>query len=241
MADTNPSSSPSRRGRGSRAGLTTARIVDAARGLDAETITVKAVADRLGVDRAAVHHHVSDLDTLRELIALDAFVGNLGPVTIPPDADWRQACRLLALSMHDAVLASKGLGVYIRLTSANVALLEPVEDTLRIMIAAGFDDETAASSLAALATLAGAIARERLVAERSSGHPQLPELQHALDEADPTSLTILRRLAHADLVSFNDAQLHTSLDLFLDGMATRLGLIAPLGEAKPSRRLSGTA
>lgn len=227
-----PAPSPARRGRGNRAGLSTARIVEAARGLEAEDITVKAVADRLGVDRSAVHHHVSDLDTLRELIALDSFAANLAPVTIPRNADWREACRTLAHSMHDAVLASKGLGVYIRLSSVNVSLLEPVEQTLRIMVAAGFDDEFAARSLAALSSLAGAVARDRLISERPSGHPQLPELRHALDDANTSSLTILRRLAQADLVEFGDTQLRTSLDLLLDGMAVRLGATPP-GSAGP--------
>src|SRR5262245_12762883 len=113
-----PSARPEipRRGRGARAGLTTARIVEAARGMDAETITVKAVADRLGVDRAAVHHHVNDLRTLRELAALDAFAGNFPPVILAPDTNWRDACRALAMSIYQAVLASEGLGVYVRLT-----------------------------------------------------------------------------------------------------------------------------
>jgi TetR/AcrR family transcriptional regulator, tetracycline repressor protein len=210
-----------RRGRGGRAGLSRARIVEAARGLDADELTVKAVADRLGVDRAAVHHHVSDLDTLRELIALDAFTLRFAPVEIPSGADWREACRLLAVSMYEAVLSSGRLGTYVRFRSIDVALLEPVEQTLRIMMAAGFDDETAARSLAALASLATDIARERLLTDRPVGHPQVPGLLEALEQRGP-ELTVLRRLAEADLVSYNDAQLDTSLELVLDGMAARL-------------------
>lgn len=211
-----------RRGRGTRAGLTAARIVEAARDLDAETITVKAVADRLGVDRAAVHHHVSDVGALRQAVAFEAFTGNFGTLALPPDADWRQACRLLALSMHGAVLAAKGLGVYVRLTAANVALLEPVDRTLRIMTEAGFDDETAARSLAALTSMAGALAREQLIAQQPSGHPQVPELRLALDEAESAHLPALRRFARADLVDFDDTQLQMSIDLLLEGMAARL-------------------
>jgi len=222
MSPNDPQIPSVRRGRGGRAGLTRASIVEAARGLDADNITVKAIADLLGVDRAAVHHHVSDLDTLRELVALDAFSVSFAPLSIPAEADWRDACRLLALSMHDAVVASRGLGAYVRLTSADVVLLQPVEQTLRIMMAAGFDDETAARSLAALAGLAATVARERLLAERPSGHPQVPELQQALDEHRDADFTILRRLARADLVSYNDAQLQASIDLLLDGMAARL-------------------
>lgn len=219
---TQPDPHTNRRTRGSRAGLSRARIIEAARGLEADKTTMKAVADRLGVDRSAIHHHIADLDTLRELMALDAFTASLAPVTIPPHANWRDASRLLALSMHQAVLSSEGLGVYIRFTSSDVALLEPVEQTLRIMEAAGFDDETAARSLATLGSLAAALAREQLIAQRPSGHPQVPELRRALEDSSANQLQVLRRLAQADLVSFNDAQLNTGISLVLDGMAARL-------------------
>ncbi len=219
---TSDSTRNGRRGRGSRAGLTQARIVEAARGLGAESITVQAVADRLGVDRAAVHHHVNDLDTLRELIALDAFTVRFAPITVAPGADWREACRLLAVSMHDAVLASGGLGAYVRLTPSDVAVLEPVEQTLGIMIAAGFDDETAARSLTTLAGIAAATARERVIAGRQTGHPQAPAVRRAIEENGDVELPVLYRLAQADLVAFDDAQLQASIDLVLDGMATRL-------------------
>ncbi|GAA4737134.1 hypothetical protein GCM10023328_17140 [Modestobacter marinus] len=221
MAAPEPKPLPARRGRGNRAGLTAARIVAAARTLEPEKVTVKAVADRLGVDRAAVHHHVSDLNTLRELVALDAFAARLAPVVIPPGADWPDACRLLAVSMYDAVLASEGFGVYVRLTSTDVALLEPVEHTLRIMLAAGFDQEAAARFLATLATLAGATARERLLARRPSGHPQPAELHRALEDRD-AELPLLRRIADAPPLTFDEAQLHAGVDLLLDGMARRL-------------------
>jgi len=226
-----------RRGRGSRAGLTRERILEAARGLDPAAVTVKAVADRLGVDRAAVHHHIADLETLRQLVARDVFTVRLAPVVIPPDADWREACRLLAESMYDAVLASGGFGVHIRLSPADIALLEPVEHTLRIMTAAGFDDETAARSLAALAALAGAIARERQMDERATGHPQLPALRHTLEDDRGDALPILRRIAETELDTFGDTQLRTGIDLLIDGMAARLPPAGAAGEeAHPRRR-----
>ncbi len=210
------------RGRGNRAGLTRTQIIEAARELDPERITVKAVADRLGVDRAAVHHHISDRETLRELVALDAFAAGVGPVVIPPDADWQEACRLLAVSIHDEVLAAEGHGTRIPLSAVHIALLQPVDHTLRIMMDAGFDDETAARGLAALATQAAAMARERLMTRRATGHPHVPQLLHAIENASEPGLDILRRLATADLVSLDDAQLHAGIDLIIDGMSTRL-------------------
>src|ERR1700712_2123542 len=137
MAKPDAPADDKRRKRGSRAGLTPALILEAARQLEPKKLTVKAVADRLGVDRAAVHHHVRDLDTLREMVGIDNFTGRLSPVIIPSNADWREACRILGVSMHDAMLAT-GLGANVQLTMADVAVLEPVEQTLRIMMDAGF-------------------------------------------------------------------------------------------------------
>lgn len=227
MSEADHSREAERRSRGSRAGLSLAGIVEAARGLDQQKITVKAVADRLGVDRAAVHHHVSDLDGLRELVAGDAFALQLTPVSVPPEAGWREACRLLAMSMYEAVLTSKGLGAYVRLNGIDIGQLEPVEETLRIMMQAGFDDETAARSLASLATLASASARERILARRSTGHPQVSEVRKVLDDDSNPELHNLSRLTQANVVSFDFQQLEMSIDLLLNGMAVRLAEITP--------------
>lgn len=223
MQDIDATGPTGRRGRGTRAGLTVEKIAEAARGMDPRNITIKAVADKLGVDRAAVHHHVSDLDGLRELAARDAFSVRLSPVTIPPGTPWREACRLLAHSMHDAVLEAEGLGAYVRLSAADIALLEPVEQALRTMMEAGFDDESAARSLATLATLAAAVAREKILAQRPAGHPQVSEVRRALRHGAESGLQVLTRLTQADIVSFDDRQLDAGIDLLLDGMEARLG------------------
>lgn len=219
-----------RRGRGDRAGLSLSGILEAARELGPQRITVKAVADRLGVDRAAVHHHVSDLHGLRRLVAGDAVSLRLTPLSIPDGLGWREACRLLALSIHEAVIAADGLAAYVHLSDMSIGGLRPVEQTLRIMVAAGFDDESAARCLASLATLSSACARERLLSWTQDGHPHVPAMRRALDEgAGSSALPTLDRLVRADLVSIDDRQLRTSLDLMLDGMEALLTRLTSTG------------
>ena len=219
-----------RRGRGDRAGLTLSGILEAARGLDPQRITVKAVADRLGVDRAAVHHHVSDLHGLRRLVAGDAVSLHLTPLTISDELGWREACRLLAQSIHGAVMATDGLAAYVHLENMGIGQLRPVEQTLRIMVAAGFDDESAARCLASLATLSTACARQRLQSRTQDGHPHVPAMRSALDEgAGSSALPTLDRLVRADLVSHDDRQLGASLDLMLDGMEALLTRLTSAG------------
>ena len=85
-----------RRTRGQSAGLDRARIVAAARDLPIKSLTMQAVADRLGVDRSALHYHVPDRAALIELVAEDLFASSLSPRGIGPDTDWREGCLLLA-------------------------------------------------------------------------------------------------------------------------------------------------
>lgn len=56
-----------RRRQGVKAGLDLSKILSAASSIPVEDLTMQAVADRLGVDRKAVNHHVSDRETLIRL------------------------------------------------------------------------------------------------------------------------------------------------------------------------------
>ena len=72
---------PRQRGRPRQ--ITRERIVSAARTLAPEQLTMQAVADVLGVDPKALNYHVGDRETLRELVAVDAFTVELSRMEIP--------------------------------------------------------------------------------------------------------------------------------------------------------------
>ncbi|GIM93444.1 hypothetical protein [Paractinoplanes toevensis] len=50
----------------------------AARDMDPATLTMQAVAERLGVDRKALNYHVTDRDGLLELVAQETLSSLLG-------------------------------------------------------------------------------------------------------------------------------------------------------------------
>ena len=127
-------------------------------------------------------------------------------------------------------MATDGLAAYVHLDDMSIGRLQPVEQTLRIMVAAGFDDESAARCLASLATLSSACARDRLQSWRRTGHPHVPAVRRVLDEcAGSSALPTLDRLLRADLVSHDDRQLRASLDLMLDGMEALLTRLTSAG------------
>src|ERR1700759_3393894 len=85
-----------RRTRGERAGLDIKTIIEAARTLEPEAITMQAVADPLGVDRSALNYYVTGRNALLELVAADAFSTHASQIEVPSDDGWQAACRAYA-------------------------------------------------------------------------------------------------------------------------------------------------
>lgn len=207
-----------RRGRGTRAGLDRARIVEAARGLDPDAITMQSVADALGVDRKAVNYHVTDRESLLELTAIDAFVEQSSRTRIPPEADWREACRLLAVGMRDSIIATGVLVAHMRMTTQrHLGAAGPADAVLAKLQEAGFDEETAARGLHLLTTICIGFARDVVMARREGSHPQVAELRRALAES-PGGFEALRHLFDADIDTYDDAQFEFSLTAFFHAM-----------------------
>ncbi|MGY1772125.1 TetR/AcrR family transcriptional regulator [Blastococcus sp. SYSU D00813] len=100
----------SRRTPGQRAGLTRAQVLDAARGLLAERglagLTMRALAQRLGVAPNALYSHVPDKAHLVEELLDDA----LAAVPDPAEGtEWRAGLRELMAGTHEVLLACPGL------------------------------------------------------------------------------------------------------------------------------------
>ncbi|GAA1708485.1 TetR/AcrR family transcriptional regulator C-terminal domain-containing protein [Isoptericola hypogeus] len=212
-----------RRAIGVRAGLTLPRIVEAARSLDPDALTMQALADHLGVDRKALNHHVSDRDTLLGLVALDAFTSTFSAVDIAAHTGWQDACRSYARGFTDSAVAAGVLAERIRLTDAYVTkVLEPTEAVLQTMVAAGFDDETAMRTLSALTNICLAHARDVVLASRSNTSPRAAILRDALHERDATKYPTLARIAELPATTYDTTQLDLSIDTFIAGAEARL-------------------
>jgi len=204
-----------RRSRGSRAGLDVDRIVSAARGMDPETLTMQSLADALGVDRKALNHHVTDRQSLFELLALDAFRRRFGDAEVALGTTWQDACRAYARGMVESLLDIGAWSEHFRFTSQrDLALVGPAEAIAERMLAAGYDPVTVSRSMHLLATICTGFARDARSGRRTGGHPQIEELRRALDDVDG-EYDALRRLVDARVDNFGDAQFEFDIDAFV--------------------------
>lgn len=207
-----------RRGRGIRANLDRATIVDAARSFPPDELTLQAVADKLGVDRKAVSHHVRDRDTLLELVAIEALSEHFIGVAVP-DGDWTVACRAFATLLKDGLLSTGYLAEYFRLSGqTGIAALEPAETALDRMVEAGIDELTAARGLAILTSLVISHARNVAMSKRFGAHPLRAELRTILDDTSAPKFELLRRLLLAEVDPSDDSTFALSIDIFILGM-----------------------
>jgi AcrR family transcriptional regulator len=207
-----------RRTRGKHAGLDLAQIVETARSLDPNELTIKAVADELGVDRKAISHHVSDRETLLELVALDAFGASFSVVRISAHTPWQEACRGYAIGMANSVMAVGVLADHLHLVeSRTTKSLEATEALLKKLVETGFDDETAVRLLALLTNICAAYARDIGLASRHVERPRRLQLREALDERDSRVFENLARIATSPVDTYDEKQLDLSIDIFIRG------------------------
>ena len=225
---TSANASQQKRARGVKAGIDLAMILRAAQAIAPDTLTMQAVADELGVDRKAVNHHVSDRDTLLELVATEAFTARFASVRIPDD-DWREACRAFALGVAESAIAAGPLVARLRMSSSLLAiLLESVDAVMRAFVEAGFDDETAARSIALLADIAVTHARDMVEAQRTGEGTRHTWLRAALDNHPGEKFLYADRLASSSIDTYDRRQLEYSVEVFLRGTE-------PLRERSPGR------
>ncbi|MEU1520365.1 TetR/AcrR family transcriptional regulator C-terminal domain-containing protein [Streptomyces sp. NPDC005811] len=208
-----------RRTRGRRAGISLPRIIEAARSLDAGAVTMQAVADKLGVDRKAVNHHVSDRDSLLRLLALDSLSRSSRTVEIPGEASWQEACRIYAEAFTESLIAADALAEHLMPDDSLYApFIEPAEALAAKLTEAGFDDEAAVRSLALLVNLCWAHARDTIHVARS-GERLRPRLTRELVAGrDPGAFENLARIVEHGIDTYDRKQLDFAVEVFVRGL-----------------------
>jgi AcrR family transcriptional regulator len=116
---------------GRPARLSREAIVSAALEFDLDKLTVRALAQQLGVAHSALYRWVSDRDELLDLVS-DALLERVGPPAEPAEGDWRGWLTELAWAMRREFLPITGIATALpRLTPAHDALHEDGERILR--------------------------------------------------------------------------------------------------------------
>lgn len=219
-----------RRPRGTRAGLDLPQIVEAARSLDPRSLTMQAVADKLGVDRKALNHHVSDREGLLRLVALTAFTSRFAESEVSAGLDWRDALVLWAQAVHASVIATGAAVDYAHLDWETGRLAsDRLEELLQTLMAAGFSAETAGRGVRQLASIAWSHARDVIISAGDEDHPQLVEMRRALDRGDAGTYPALRAIVDDIGFGYDDWQFDFQLRIFIQGMDAELSTATASG------------
>ncbi|WP_405674999.1 hypothetical protein [Streptomyces canus] len=179
---------------------------------------MQAVADKLGVDRKAVNHHVSDRESLLRLVALDAFSQGSSAVDIPVDASWQEACRIYAVAFADSVIATDALAEHLMPDGSLYAqFAEPAEAIAKKLTEAGLDDETTVRSLALLTNICWAYARDALFVSRGGERIRPRLTREAIEGRGQHVFENLARIVERGVDTYDRRQLDLSIEVFLHG------------------------
>ena len=126
--------------------LSEARIVEAARRLiengSVENVTMRRVAEALGVTAMALYHHVADKQALLTLVANSV-------IAMVPDPDedagtWDEKLRQGLLAVHDETIRYPGLELHVwRMSGFHPSGAQKLERTVQLLMDAGFDRQEA--------------------------------------------------------------------------------------------------
>jgi AcrR family transcriptional regulator len=195
------------------------QIAEAANELGLTDLTLKAVADRLGVSIASLYHHVEGKDDLLRLAAEHSAASS----PVPQDRGQHWAVWLLEWAFHnrDAFVAEPGLlGQYVDGAISADVIAENTDAILGVLMRQGFTAREAQNAyhLVSATAIGSAVVAVREQREAAAGRPAgeafrravaqhadggLPHLEQLLDEVavhpmasfEETVLTALRGVA----------------------------------------------
>lgn len=223
-AETEGGAVPSgRRGPGRPARIDRSMIIEAALAIDTagRPLSMRAVAERLGVARPALYHHVADRDALVAMVALARLEHELDEAWMPSDStDWRAWLTGFAVSIRSRLLAEPAFPEYVLLEGdAGQRQLAQVERLLGVLVRAGFDAADAERCVTLIAELVHVNARAVFVMREAGQEPHRISVAKALKDSDAD--LPLMRAARADRFD-PEAQFLFDLETALDGLAKRV-------------------
>ena len=221
-------------------------IAEAAHDLGLDGLTLKAVADHLGVSIAALYHHVAGKDDLMRLAAEYSAT----KVPLPKDTGQHWALWLLEWARYnrDAFLAQPGLlAQYLEGAISAESIAGNIDVILGLLVRQGFTitEAHAAYDLVtscAIGTAVGVI-REREAAK--AGRSALAEHERVLAASDADELPYLRSLVTAFATtgrpSFRDRITTALIGIAIGRGEDWQSVVAVLEPRPPSRRARARA
>jgi TetR/AcrR family transcriptional regulator, tetracycline repressor protein len=189
------------RGRGRPPRVSRSSIIDAARQIAPEQLSMQAVADRLGVDRSTINYHFADRDELFSIVAAATFGAEMAAYENPASPDWRDWVREYARAVHAALLKHPETAAYVRLSfGSDPAAFAPIEGLIAKLRDAGFGDLAVAQAVTFISGVVHITARNE-ISVAAGGHPQGVEVLDFLDQQPGDALPGMRSLVAIDPLS----------------------------------------
>jgi hypothetical protein len=217
-----------RRAPGKRAGLDLDQIVEAARTLDVNDISMQAVANILHVDRKALNYHVKDRESLLQLVAMHTFACGFDDTGIAQAEDWKSAARIYATKFVRGVASVGDLAEHLWFGESLMGwALSSTEALLQQFDRAGFSGATMTRLMTIFVTICLGHARDVALAAKADERPRHRSLRNVLEDAPPSSVENLIKLYNLDLDTYSDEQLRFAVEFFIQGASRILENEAP--------------
>ena len=157
-------------------------------------VTVKAVADALGVDRKAVHYYVRGRDELLALVAAELVGENVQRIAISADDDWRDALRAFAVGMRDAIVDTGSYAPHLDIGTLFLAAIDLVEISLYTLLRAGFDALEAGLALNFVAEFVSEAAAIEVAVRQRGENPYVTEVTSLFAQVTVATRPALERI-----------------------------------------------
>jgi AcrR family transcriptional regulator len=214
----------SRRRRGRTPILDPSGIAEAVRRVGEENLSMRAVADDLGVDVTTLYRHVGGIDALRQISAR-LLAPAAGEWPSPKGETWQSWLTALARSYRQALLASPDLMEF-----AGSALdpdFQRLEHATRVLVDFGFDARAAAFAHGfVINTVVGYVHQEHGEREQAArGNSDVTRFVQALAaDSDGGALTMLRSVEFGPKDFDPDTAFERFLAYAIDGIAAQPGV-----------------
>jgi TetR/AcrR family tetracycline transcriptional repressor len=210
---------------GERAGLARQAVLDAARALSAreglEGLSMRRLADRLGVAPNALYSHFADKSDLIDALLDGLLVDVEVPLAARGGGDWREGLSALMAATRRHLLAHPHLiPLYLSRPARGPNAIHLGELTLALLARAGLRGEAAVDALRVLLIYTFGFAAQ----EAPRRADPAPGERAARSEAAFRAATVgphMRELAAPLARHPGDATFHTGLDWLLEGIAGR--------------------
>lgn len=235
---------PTRRRVGRPAQISRQAIAEAAQQVGLGNLTLKAVADQLGVSVAGLYHHIRGKEDLLRLAA--EHTAATSEVPLDHGQHWAEWLAEWAVYNYDAFVSEPLLVDQFLAGAINTESIAGTTDAiLGALVRQGFTiaEAHAAYQLTSSCALGSALKAIRQARARAAGRSEVAELYHVLDEHEPGDLPYLRQYL-ALMLTERPEGFTSALTTALSGIAVGRGEspdgIAPLVDgALADRRAAG--